>query len=112
MDLLELDKQIRLFLAEDIGQGDITTDPIFTDEREADARFVACEPLVAVGMLNVAARVFQILNQNIVIEFAAADGLKVATGEVLLKLRGPVRDLLRGERVALNLVQRLCGIAA
>lgn len=112
MDVLELDKQIRLFLAEDIGQGDITTDPIFTDEREACARFISREPLVTAGMSNVAARVFKILNPDIIIVFAAADGLKVAADEVLLKIRGPVRDMLRGERVALNLVQRLCGIAA
>lgn len=111
MDTLELDRQIHLFLAEDIGQGDITTEPIFTDEREAVARFVSREPLVAAGMASVATRVFQVLNASIIVEFAAADGTSVDADELLLQMRGPVRDLLKGERTALNLVQRLCGIA-
>ena len=111
MNFLELDRQIRCFLAEDIGQGDITTDPIFPADQQGSAVFVSRELLVAAGMSSVAGRVFYILNPEITIEFAMADGQQVKTGEVLLRLRGPVRDLLRGERVALNLVQRLCGIA-
>jgi len=111
MDELTLDKQIRLFLTEDIGQGDITTDPIFSDDHEGTARFVSREPLVTAGMAGVADRVFHILNPDITVEFAKSDGQYVEAGEVLLRLRGPVRDLLRGERVALNLAQRLCGIA-
>ncbi len=111
MDVLTLDRQIRHFLAEDIGQGDITTGPIFRDDREAVARFVAREPLVAVGMDRVAGLVFRILNPAVTVEQAVPDGQPVAENEVLLLLRGPARDLLRGERVALNLVQLLCGIA-
>ena len=111
MNTLELDKQIRLFLAEDIGQGDITTEPIFPGNQEGCARFVSREPLVSAGMNDVGARVFQIVNPAIKVESAVADGMNVEADEVLLQLRGPVRDLLKGERVALNLVQRLCGIA-
>ncbi len=111
MDKFNLDKQIRLFLTEDIGQGDITTDPIFSDDHEGTAQFVTREPLVAAGMKSVAGRVFYNLNPDIVIEFAMDDGQEVEADEILFRLNGPVRDLLRGERVALNLVQRLCGIA-
>lgn len=111
MDELILDNQIRAFLAEDIGQGDITTDPIFTDDREGTAQLVSREPLVAAGMESVAGRVFQILNSAIRVEQPVPDGQYVEADAVLLKLQGPVRDLLKGERVALNLVQRLCGIA-
>jgi nicotinate-nucleotide pyrophosphorylase (carboxylating) len=111
MDTLTLDRQIREFLIEDIGQGDITTEPIFKSDDEGRAQFVAREVLVVAGMANVAARVFQILNPAIIVERSVPDGQSVEAGEVLLQLSGPVRDLLKGERVALNLVQRLCGIA-
>lgn len=111
MNTLQLDEQIRLFLAEDIGQGDITSDPIFVGNPTREARFVSREPLIAAGMATVAARVFQVLNPATSIEFALPDGQQVEAGKELLRIRGPVGDLLRGERVALNLVQRLCGIA-
>ena len=111
MDTLTLDRQIREFLIEDIGQGDITTEPIFGGDDEGRAQFVAREELVAAGMATVAARVFQILNPSIIVDRPVPDGQSVAAGKVLLQLSGPVRDLLKGERVALNLVQRLCGIA-
>lgn len=111
MDELILDRLIRDFLAEDIGQGDITTDAVFDPALETTASFRAKEPLVAAGMTLVAGQVFRTLNSAIVVEAAVEDGQQVEPGTVLLRIRGPVRDLLRGERVALNLVQRLCGIA-
>jgi len=111
MDELILDRLIRDFLAEDIGQGDITTDAVFDPALETTASFRAKEPLVATGMTLVAGQVFRTLNSAIVVEAAVEDGQQVEPGTVLLRIRGPVRDLLRGERVALNLVQRLCGIA-
>lgn len=111
MDRSLLDRQLREFLAEDIGHGDITTDAVFATNPEIVGSFIAREPLVAAGMTKVAARVFEILNPGVIIEFALADGQKAEAEDTLLTLRGPVKDLLQGERVALNLVQRLCGIA-
>ncbi|HBI16386.1 MAG TPA: carboxylating nicotinate-nucleotide diphosphorylase [Desulfobulbaceae bacterium] len=111
MDELLLDSQLRAFLAEDIGAGDITTDAVFQVDQIVTAVLKAREPLVAAGMSLVAGRVFQLLNSAVIVETAVADGCQVEAGSVLLRARGPVRDLLRGERVALNLVQRLCGIA-
>jgi nicotinate-nucleotide pyrophosphorylase (carboxylating) len=111
MDAFLLDRQIRSFLAEDIGHGDITTDGVFNTNSEVTAKFVAREPLVVAGMAQVAGRVFQILNPEVVTLSALEDGQEADTGATLLTLRGPVKDILRGERVALNLVQRLCGIA-
>ncbi len=111
MNRLLLDRQIRRFLAEDLGHGDITTDPIFTGDRQGCAVFIAKEPLVAAGMALVAGRVFQLLNRDIVIEQDLDDGRTAQPGAILLKISGPVGDLLRAERVALNLVQHLCGIA-
>jgi nicotinate-nucleotide pyrophosphorylase (carboxylating) len=111
MDALTLDRQIGRFLAEDIGQGDVTTEPIFVAGQKGTARFVAREPMVAAGMALVCGRVFQVLNAAVVIEEAVPDGQAVEPDALLLQIRGPILDLLRGERVALNLVQRLCGIA-
>ncbi len=110
MDDFLLDQQLRLFLQEDLEHGDITTDAVFSEET-ASARFVARQPLVACGMKQVAARVFALLGGQLEFAQLAVDGSCKDAGEVLLAIRGPVRTLLRGERVALNLVQRLSGIA-
>lgn len=111
MDELLLDSQLRAFLAEDIGAGDVTTDAVFQAGEEGSAVLRARQPLVAAGMELVAGRVFRLLNPAVTVTGPVPDGMEVAAGAVLLRLQGPVRDLLRGERVALNLVQRLCGIA-
>jgi len=110
MDSFLLDGQLRRFLEEDLEHGDITTDAVF-DQETASARFVAREPLVACGMEQVAARAFCLLGGQLEFGQLASDGNRKETGEVLLTVQGPVRTLLRGERVALNLVQRLCGVA-
>lgn len=111
MDRLLLDKQLRAFLAEDIGHGDITTDAVFADNQVIQASFIARETMVAAGMNMVAGRIFQLLDPEVCIDQTLEDGQQAEAGAILLKLHGPVQDLLRGERVALNLVQRLCGIA-
>lgn len=110
MDKNLLREQIRAFLAEDIGRGDLTSEAIFTTEM-GSARLVAREECVAVGAESVAAEVFRVQNPAITATAAAADGSRVRPGETLLAVSGPVVDLLKAERVALNLLQRLCGIA-
>jgi len=102
---------LRQFLLEDIGHGDITTDAIFSNDQEGRGVFVAKEPLVSVGMKKVAANVFKLLDENVQILQAMEDGQRAETGDVLFEIIGPVTCLLNGERVALNLVQHLCGIA-
>ncbi len=111
MDTFLLDEQLRNFLREDLEHGDITTDAIFSDQETATVLIRAREPLVAAGMEQIAARVFRLLNERVVFSQAVSDGQQVTSGEVLMMVSGSVRTLLRGERVALNLVQRLCGIA-
>jgi len=112
MDSFLLDDMLRGFLREDIEHGDITTEAIFSSEETGSALFVAREPLVAAGMETVAACVFRLLDRRLRFFGAAAqDGARVAPGETMLIVSGPVRSILRAERVALNLVQRLCGIA-
>jgi len=111
MDTFLLDNALRTFLAEDLEHGDITTEAIFTPQDRAQACFMARQPMTVVGMETVAARVFALLDSQVVCTGAIADGSRVEAGTELLRLSGATRTLLRGERVALNLVQRLCGIA-
>ncbi len=111
MDAFALDRLLHRFLAEDIGHGDITTEGIFSGNQHSRARFLARHPMISAGMKQVALRVFRILDPSIELLGAADDGDNVDEGACLLSISGPVTGLLRGERTALNLVQRLCGIA-
>jgi nicotinate-nucleotide pyrophosphorylase (carboxylating) len=112
MDTFLLDDQLRAFLREDLEHGDITTDALFDNASTALVTMQAREPLVAAGMEKVAARVFCLLGGGtLTFGQMAADATLVEKGGVLMTINGPVRTLLRGERTALNLVQRLCGIA-
>jgi nicotinate-nucleotide pyrophosphorylase (carboxylating) len=111
MDTFLLDEQLRSFLREDLEHGDITTDAIFSDQETARVTLRARESLVAAGMEQVAVRVFGLLDKRLRFDQLIPDGEKAGSGQIMMSIRGSVRSLLRGERVALNLVQRLCGIA-
>ncbi len=111
MDKNLLHELIRNFLAEDIGRGDLTSESIFSEDQIGSARLVAREHFVVAGAGAVAAEVFRVQNPAIVIIDPVEDGKKVRPGDVVLAVRGPVVDLLKAERVALNLLQRLSGIA-
>ncbi|MBA3014683.1 MAG: carboxylating nicotinate-nucleotide diphosphorylase [Proteobacteria bacterium] len=110
MDQLFVKAAISSFLAEDIGAGDLTSASIFGQDHLAKAEFLAQEPMVAAGLATVAAQVFLLINPTIQCT-PAIDGARISAGQSLLTLEGPILDLLKGERVALNLTQRLCGIA-
>ncbi len=111
MDRTILRKQLESFLLEDIGHGDLSSEALFRNSEEGMAQLVAREPCVAAGAMDVAAQVFYLQNPLIQCSDAAPDGAIVAKGECLLSVNGPVVDLLKAERVALNLLQRLSGIA-
>jgi nicotinate-nucleotide pyrophosphorylase (carboxylating) len=111
MDNNLLDSVLRSFLTEDIGRGDLTSEAIFSAEDEGKARLVARESFVVAGASSVAARVFNLQNPAIIAGAAVMDGRRVREGDVLLTVSGPVIDLLKAERVALNLLQRMSGIA-
>lgn len=111
MDKNLLHKMIRSFLEEDVGRGDLTSESIFFENETGSARLVARETFVAAGAEAVAAEVFKVQNPALVAVDAAADGIQVSAGDILLTVSGPVVDLLKAERVALNLFQRLSGIA-
>ncbi len=111
MDKLLLHGIIKNFLAEDIGRGDITSEAIFTQGEIGRANLVARENLIAAGVGTVAAEVFFVQNPAITVTDVVAEGAMVADGGILMSVSGPVLDLLKAERVALNLLQRLSGIA-
>jgi nicotinate-nucleotide pyrophosphorylase (carboxylating) len=95
---------VRLALEEDIGPGDITTDSCVPADRQARGRFIAREPLILAGT--------DVLNQLYTdLALHKRDGDACADGDVIAEVTGPARLLLTRERVALNFLQRLSGIA-
>ncbi len=105
-----LKEDIGRFLAEDVGAGDITTEAVFNSRQQGRAVFIARQEMVVAGMEKVAAEVFTFLEPDCEVA-GVADSLRVKEGEQLLEIKGSVVNLLLGERLALNLTQRLCGIA-
>jgi nicotinate-nucleotide pyrophosphorylase (carboxylating) len=101
---------IRRALSEDIGTGDVTTLATVPADAMAAAVMVAREPLVVCG-LPLAEAVFKEVSAKIEMERQAEDGARANRGQTLLRLRGPAGSILTAERVALNFVQRLSGIA-
>jgi len=98
-------------LREDLGRaGDITTDAVVPADAPATADLVARREGRVAG-LRIACRAFTLLDQRVQIDFRAADGDDVAAGTVLAVVSGPARAILSAERVALNLLGRLSGIA-
>ncbi len=106
----EIRRIVRLALDEDIGAGDATTLATVPEAAQASARVVAREPLVVAG-LALAEAAFQLLSLEVKIQRIATDSRRLEKGDVLLTLKGPARPILTAERVALNFLQRLSGIA-
>jgi len=105
-----LDRIIENALLEDIHTGDITTLAVVPEPRAATARLIAKEAMVLAG-IDVAARVFHLLDNAVVFTPAFKDGDHLEPGDVLAEIVGKAAVLLQGERVALNLLQRMCGVA-
>jgi len=101
---------IGLFLREDLGRGDITTQSVLMRNARARGRFVAGEKMVVAG-LEAAEEVFITLDPQQQLEAFAADGEEVEAGKVIARTSGFADVLLAGERTALNLLQHLSGIA-
>jgi nicotinate-nucleotide pyrophosphorylase (carboxylating) len=109
LDSLKLDEIIRRALDEDLGSGDITTNSIFSNE-VVSASLLAKESGIISG-LSVFKRVFEILNDEISFNFHFDDGDRIVAGEIVAKLQGLANFILEAERTALNLLQRMSGIA-
>jgi len=97
-------------LKEDIGDGDVTTDFFVPETRHATGRIIAREKAVVAGT-GAAAEVFRQVDPSPDIEISHSDADEVAAGDVIMEVRGLARSILKAERVALNFLQRLCGIA-
>ena len=106
----EIRQAVKLALAEDIGSGDATTLATVPENAMATALLRAREPLVMAG-LAFAEAAFAELSTTVKIERRVEDGQRAGENETLLRMYGPARALLSAERVALNFVQRLSGIA-
>ena len=102
--------QISAFLAEDLGRGDITTQATVPRNTHGRGRFLAKEKMVVAG-IEAAEAVFAALDGQMQIEAFVADGDEVEPGKVIARIQGFADILLAGERTALNLMQRLSGIA-
>jgi nicotinate-nucleotide pyrophosphorylase (carboxylating) len=102
--------QIGLYLREDLGRGDITTQSIIVRNTRARARFVAGENMIVAG-LEAAEEVFLTLDSQQQLEAFVSDGEPVEAGKVIARMIGFADVLISAERVALNLMQRLSGIA-
>ncbi|MEL6346878.1 MAG: carboxylating nicotinate-nucleotide diphosphorylase [Myxococcota bacterium] len=105
---MNLSDLVRLALQEDIGNGDVTTDAIIPRDLQGTARVLAKQHLVVCGH-DVAREVFRQLDAEYSVE--VNEGETVAPMTVIARVKGAVRSLLKGERLALNFMMRLCGIA-
>jgi nicotinate-nucleotide pyrophosphorylase (carboxylating) len=97
-------------LIEDLGKGDLTTSLTVPERTKARGTFYAKQPLVVAG-LPVAAEVFRTLEPDFLWEAIVSDGMEVPAGQTLARVEGKATTLLSGERLALNFLQRLGGIA-
>ncbi|MFF2277329.1 carboxylating nicotinate-nucleotide diphosphorylase [Agromyces sp. NPDC058126] len=106
----EIDRVVTMALDEDAPWGDLTSETLIPQSARATAELVAREPGVLSG-IEVFAAAFRLVDARIAVEPLAADGEPFAAGQVLARVQGPARGILRAERVGLNLVQRMSGIA-
>jgi nicotinate-nucleotide pyrophosphorylase (carboxylating) len=101
---------IELAIREDIGPGDITTDNLIPDENQGKGIILAKESLILAG-LRVAQQVFLHLDPKIKFDSPYQDGEEISAGTTIMEISGSLKTLLKGERIALNFLQRLSGIA-
>ncbi len=106
----QIDDIIKTALAEDINYIDVTTDYLVDEDSVSTARYVAKDDGVLCG-IDIALRVFRLLDDNVKTQILIHDGEKVKKGDIIARITCSTRALLKGERTALNLVQHMSGIA-
>lgn len=107
---INVDELIWMALKEDITSEDITTNAIMREDKQGQAQLLCKQDGVIAG-LEVFERVFQLLDEKTQVEFYFKDGDQVKNGDLLATVTGDIRTILSGERVALNYLQRMSGIA-
>ena len=110
MNMLLAEKIINDALVEDIGRGDITSETIIPADMEAQAVFISRTVGIVAG-LDIAGQVFKMLDPQCRLEKIVSDGAHIEAGQVFARVFGKARALLTAERVALNFLQHLSGIA-
>lgn len=109
-DWNEVQRVIDNAIREDIGEGDVTTLALFDRNSRSRAAFVAKEDGVLAG-IPFARAVFDRIGDTMDLDQRLNDGERIRKGDIIAELSGRSRDILSGERLALNILQRLCGIA-
>ena len=107
---LQMDKLIMSALQEDISSEDVSTNAVMREAVQGEVDLICKQDGIVAG-LNVFERTFKLLDKDTSIEFFCQDGDAVVKGQLMAKVRGDIRVLLSGERVALNYLQRMSGIA-
>ncbi|KEO83394.1 carboxylating nicotinate-nucleotide diphosphorylase [Tumebacillus flagellatus] len=110
LDIRAIETIVQNALAEDVGFGDITTNSIVPTDKLGRGLLVTKEPGVIAG-LDVAELVFRLVDPNLTVTRHVEDGEQVPKGHLVMEVNGSARSILTGERVALNFLQRLSGIA-
>jgi len=110
MNNLTIDNIIINALKEDMPTGDVTVDNLIPDDEISDAKLIAKDNGIISG-IEVFKRVFELIDNTVEINLLVKDGQKVSNKELLATLHGKTQTLLKGERTALNILQRMSGIA-
>ena len=109
-DIEKIRPLIQLAIEEDLGRGDVTTSLFFKDDTSAKADIVSREEIIVCGT-DVAAEVFRCYNENLKLKVIVNDGAPAGANDKIAEVEGPLRSMLSAERVVLNFLQRLSGIA-
>jgi nicotinate-nucleotide pyrophosphorylase (carboxylating) len=110
LPLPAIDAVVVRALEEDVGAGDVTTESCVPEDRLATGNGVARKEMIVCG-IPVAARVFATIDPSLKFTAKVEEGAKVKAGAILFVAEGRARSLLTAERVALNIIQRMCGVA-
>jgi nicotinate-nucleotide pyrophosphorylase (carboxylating) len=110
MKIRDVQAVIDRALAEDMPSGDVTTAAIVLPDRPAKAVLLAKENGILAG-IDIFGRVFKTLDHKVIVKRRLRDGSPFRAGRILAELRGPAAVILKGERTALNIIQRLSGVA-
>ncbi|AGR08245.1 carboxylating nicotinate-nucleotide diphosphorylase [Listeria monocytogenes] len=111
MNSILMNQAIQAFLLEDIGQYDLSAETVFPRDTMGEGVFLAKETGILCG-ISIPPKVYELLGGNIQFEAYKKDGDWVQKGDIIAAVKAPVRTLLSGERVILNLMQRMSGIAS
>lgn len=110
MNRILLEKQLREFIIEDLGHGDLSTEYV-TDDNSSTEAVIHMKASGIVCGLDIAEKVFSLIDSNVVFEKQVKEGQHVEKGQIIAKVKGSGKTILKGERLALNLLQRLSAIS-